>query len=83
MELACARWLRAAPRKSRASRLRCRGKVPQEACENRDSKNCPSFAVALNWGIGSSSSNMDVKAFDRLQIVRGRNSSHFGSKYNS
>ena len=33
-----------------------------------------SLAVALNWGIGSSSLNAEVKAFDRLQRVRGSNS---------
>ena len=31
--------------------------------------------------MGSSSLNADVNALDRLQIVRGRNSSYFGSKY--
>jgi hypothetical protein len=33
----------------------------------------------LNCGIGSSSLKAEVKAFDRLQIVRDRNSSYFGS----
>ena len=47
----------------------------QNDCENRASKNCPSFAVALNCGMGSSSLNAEVNAFDRLQIVRERNSS--------
>ena len=42
--------------------------------ENRSSRNSPSFAVALNCGIGSSSSKVDVKAFERLQIVLGRSS---------
>jgi len=46
----------------------------------RASRNSPSLAVALNWGIGSSSLKADVKAFDRLQIVRDRNSSYFGLK---
>jgi hypothetical protein len=55
--------------------------LPQKACENLASKNSPSFAVALNWGIGSSSLKADVNAFDRLQIVLDRNSSYFGSKY--
>ncbi len=32
-----------------------------------------SFAVALNWGIGSSSLNADVKGFVRLHNVRGSN----------
>jgi len=40
----------------------------------------PGFAVALNCGTGSSSLNAEVNAFERLQIVRGRNSSYFGSK---
>ena len=40
----------------------------------------PSFAVALNCGMASSSLKADVKAFDRLRIVRGGNSSYFGSK---
>lgn len=35
------------------------------------SRKAPSFAVALNCGIGSSSLNADVKAFERLHIVRG------------
>jgi len=47
----------------------------QNDCENRVSKNSPSFAVALNCGMGSNSLNAEVNAFDRLQIVRGRNSS--------
>jgi hypothetical protein len=34
----------------------------------------------LNCGIGSSSLNAEVNDFDRLQIVRDRNSSYFGSK---
>ena len=55
--------------------------LPQKACEKRASKNSPRFAVALNWGIGSSSLKAEVKAFDRLEIVRDRNSSYFGSKY--
>ena len=42
------------------------------------SRNDASFAVALNCGIGSSSLKADVKAFDRLQIVRDRNSSYLG-----
>jgi hypothetical protein len=52
----------------------------QNDCENRVSINSPSFAVALNWGMGSSSLNPDEKAFDRLQIGCGLNSSYFGSK---
>jgi hypothetical protein len=40
------------------------------------SKNFPSFAVARNCGIGSSSLNADVNAFDRLHIVRCWNSSY-------
>jgi len=55
----------------------------QNDCENRVSRNSPSFAVALNWGIGSNSLNADVNAFERLQIVLDRNSSYFGSKYRS
>jgi hypothetical protein len=41
--------------------------INQNDCENRASKNSPSFAVALNWGIGSSSLKAEVKAFDRLR----------------
>jgi hypothetical protein len=52
----------------------------QKHCENLASRNSPSFAVALNCGMGSSSLNADVNAFDRLQIVRERNSSYFGAK---
>lgn len=40
-------------------------------CENLASTNSPSFAVALNCGIGSGFLNEQVKAFERLQIVRG------------
>ena len=47
------------------------------------SRKAPSLAVALNWGIGSSSLNAEVKAFVRLQIVRGWNSGYCGSKYSS
>jgi hypothetical protein len=43
--------------------------------------NAPSFAVALNWGMGSSSLNALVNAFERLHIVRGENSSYSGWKY--
>jgi hypothetical protein len=57
--------------------------IGQNDCENLVSKNSPSLAVALNCGIGSSSLNADVKAFERLQIVRAQNSSYFGSKYRS
>jgi hypothetical protein len=35
------------------------------------SRNAPSLAVALNCGMGSSSLNAEVKAFDKLHIVRG------------
>ena len=35
--------------------------------------------MALNCGIGSSSLKADVKAFDKLHTVRGRNSSYCGS----
>src|SRR5215831_16816609 len=49
-------------------------------CENRDSRNSPNFPVALNCGMGSSSLNAEVNAFDKLQIVRDRNSSYFASK---
>ena len=41
------------------------------------------LAQQIDCGIGSISLNADVKAFHRLQIVRGRNSSYFGSKYKS
>jgi hypothetical protein len=33
----------------------------QNDCENRASRNSPSFAVVLNWRIGSSSLKADVK----------------------
>ena len=39
-----------------------------------DSRKPASFAVALNWGIGSSSLNAEVKAFVRLHNVRGSKS---------
>jgi hypothetical protein len=54
-------------------RYRLRG---QNDCEKRASRNSPSFAAALNCGIGSSSLNADVNAFERLQMVRGVNSSY-------
>jgi hypothetical protein len=44
------------------------------------SRNLPSRAAARNCGIGSSSLNADVNAFDRLHMVRGWNSSCCGSK---
>jgi hypothetical protein len=43
-----------------------------------DCRNPASFAVALYWGIGSSSLNALVKALDRLHMVRGWNSSWTG-----
>ena len=46
----------------------------QNNWENRASRNSPNFSVALNCGIGSSSLNAEVNAFDKLQIVRGLNS---------
>src|SRR5258708_7759394 len=52
----------------------------QNDFENCASRNSPNLAVALNCGMGSSSLNAEVNAFERLQIVRGRNSSYFGSK---
>src|SRR5229473_1851262 len=64
----------------RPGRYRLRG---QNDCEKRASRNSPSLAVALNCGMGSSSLNAEVNAFERLQIVRGRNSSYFGWKYRS
>ena len=43
-------------------------------------KNWPSFAVALNCGMASSSLSAVVKALVRLQMVRGWNSGYWGSK---
>ncbi len=37
----------------------------------------------MNGGIGSNALNAEVKALERLQIVRGRKSTYFGSKYRS
>jgi hypothetical protein len=37
---------------------------------NSEAWNSPSLAVALTCGIGSSSLNAEVNAFERLQIVR-------------
>jgi hypothetical protein len=45
-----------------------------------DSRKPASLAVALNWDIGSSSLNAEVKAFVRLQTVRGSNSGCAGLK---
>ena len=57
------------------SRLRAAARpappLPQNDWENRVSRNSPSLAVALNCGIGSNSLNAEVKALERLQIVRG------------
>jgi hypothetical protein len=53
--------------------------VNENDWENRASRNSPSFAVVLNCGIGSSCLNAEVNALERLQIVRGRNSSYLGS----
>ena len=39
--------------------------------------------VALNCGIGSSSLKADVKALDKLKVVRERDSAYSGSKYRS
>ncbi len=39
------------------------------------------LAVALNRGMGSSSLNADVNAFENLQIVRGRNSAYLQSAF--
>jgi hypothetical protein len=44
------------------------------------SRNGASLAVALKRGTGSSALKAEVKAFERLHIVRGWNSSYFGSK---
>ena len=41
------------------------------------------LGVRNRGAIGSSCLNADVNAFDKLQIVRDRNSSYFGSKYKS
>jgi hypothetical protein len=43
-------------------------------------KNVPSLAVALKRGIASSSFMAEVKAFERLHIVRDMNSSYCGLK---
>jgi hypothetical protein len=43
-------------------------------------RKAPSFAVALNCGMGSSSLKAEVKAFERLHIVRGAKSSNGGLK---
>jgi hypothetical protein len=50
----------------------------QKFCLNRVSRKPPSLTVALNCGIGSSSLKADVKVFDRLHMVRDRNSSYCG-----
>ena len=44
------------------------------------SRNSPSLAVALNCGMGSSSLNAEVNAFERLQTVRALYSSNFDLK---
>jgi hypothetical protein len=49
-------------------------------CLTRSRMDSPNLAVALNCGMGSSSLNDDVNALETLQIVRGRNSSYFGSR---
>src|ERR1019366_2073370 len=47
------------------------------------SRNPASLAVARNGGMGSQCLNADVKALDRLQSVRGWDSSCCGEKYRS
>lgn len=44
------------------------------------SRSSTGFAVALNCGMGSSCLKAEVNAFERLQIVLGRQSSYFGSR---
>src|SRR5215472_4236854 len=68
-----------------SQRIICSGGRPEPRFAQNDyedlfSKNSPSLAVALNWGIGSSCLKAEVKALDRVQIVRGWNSSYCGSK---
>ena len=46
-------------------------KVHSASFHTPTERNVPSFAVALNCGIGSSSLKADVKAFERLHMVRG------------
>jgi hypothetical protein len=58
----------------------CEPPPRQNDSENRVSRNSPSLAVALTCGMGSSSLNAEVNALERLQIVRERNSSYFGSR---
>ena len=61
--------------------------IQRVACEVQleevdvSSRKGPSFAAALNCGIGSRLLNALVNALDRLHIVRGANSSNGGLKY--
>ena len=78
--LRLARW------KSRDARLSPNALRPSRShndIENRVSRNSESLAVALNCGIGPCALSAEVKALDRLEIVRDLNSSYFGSKYRS
>jgi hypothetical protein len=54
--------------------------VPHDHSARVASRNRPSLAVARNCGMGSSSLNADVKAFDRLHMVRDSNSGCCGVK---
>src|SRR5208283_4472670 len=60
-------------------RLRCCRPLSDGHYEGRtDCRKPANFAVALYWGIGSSSLNALVNAFERLHMVRAWNSSCTG-----
>ena len=64
----------------RARRLHLRQRGDQFSPTVEASRNDPSFAVALNCGIGSRYLNALVNALERLHVVRGANSSTVGLK---
>jgi hypothetical protein len=58
-----------------------KNRVTREDFQSSASSEMHDLAVTLNCGMGSSSLNAEVNALERLQLVRVRNSSCFGSKY--
>jgi hypothetical protein len=68
------------PESRRPSRFSCDYTASHDQLEETAarSRKDASFAAALNCGIGSSSLNALVNAFERLHVVRGANSSRYG-----
>jgi hypothetical protein len=77
------RWLPQMPSEQMGVSGGAVGNCSLRTTENLPSRNSPNFRGRFELRIGSSSLNADVDAFERLPIVRDRNSSYFGSKYGS